>query len=172
MTGSYTDYLANQAGKAKLPSTVVKLGDRAKRVAWFKSRFASARGSFLCLGARFGEEVEALWSLGCSAQGVDIECYRPWVEAGDMNGDIPGCDFVYTNAFDHCWEPRSFLANIRRAASGLMLHLSNGVAGSYETVEWDRIQDVTDMLRECGFHVDTVEKIKPFHGLCYEVFAS
>lgn len=178
VSGEYEAYLAKQASKAKRPSTVAKIHPhRGDRVKWFAQRFSRLSGrSAVCLGARYGEEVEALQGLGWKATGIDIDEYPPWVVAGDMNQPIEGKhDLIYTNAFDHCWEPERFISNVRAAMNPggrLVLHLSDGKAGAFETVEWDETEDVTNLLSRSGFTVERVEHIDKFYGLEFEVVAS
>ena len=140
---NYTEYLMKQAEKAQLARVRRKfLSRRTTRVAWFRERFNALQpGSAVCLGARYGEEVEALNALGWTAHGIDLNEYPPWVQRGDMNAPLVGeYDLIYSNAFDHCWDPKSFLQNIHDALGlgGIaMLHLSDGQPGEYETIEWN-----------------------------------
>lgn len=171
--GTYADYLLLQASKATEPKFREQItADRMKRVDWFLNRFKSAlewrKGTAICLGARYGEEVEALQSLGWDAHGIDLLEYSPWVFPGDMNEPITDhYDLIYTNAFDHCWEPAAFIDNILNALTpdGLvMLHISTGKAGQFETQEWDSIRDVVSLIPK-----SYVVSVNTFYGLDVEI---
>lgn len=181
-TGSYTAYLARQAKKATLSSTRERLStDRKARVAWFFGRFdrlvdgvpTDRFGTALCLGARYGEEVEALETLGWEVKGIDVVPCPPFVVQGDMNAPIKNqVDLIYTNAIDHCWDVPPFLANIRRATRGVfMTHLSDGKAGSSESIKWRHASDVLLEIERAGFRLERVERIEPFYGMELEVVA-
>lgn len=171
--GTYAEYLAKQAYKTANADFRSEIeAKRSERVLWFRDRFAALRerrgGKALCLGARYGEEVEALRGLGWRATGVDLVAYPPWVEQGDMNNPpAEKYDLVYTNAFDHCWNPGQFIANslyaLNRGGS-LVLHIASGPPGEYETVEWDSVEDVANLIRAAGV-VTFVGHFAEFYGL-------
>jgi SAM-dependent methyltransferase len=177
--GSYDEYLLHQAKKAKKVKGPLS-AKRRERVLWFKERF---RGLFpvhkkpvICLGARFGEEVEALQLLGFKgALGIDIEPYPPFVVAGDMNNlYLPdkSVSVVYTNSIDHCWFVPDFLRGIDRVlmSGGIaMFHLAPGGdagAGRYES--W-LIESPEEITASIGYGVIKSLPIKAFHGLTYEL---
>lgn len=175
--GNYAEYLRHQSSKAILPSTQAKLEPYwHERRAWFIERFKTLKGptgNALCLGARYGEEVSALQSLGWNTKGVDIANRSPLVEHGDMNAPIlEKYDLIYTNAFDHCWEPLAFLQNIYNALNSggcCMLHLSDGRAGAFESVEWDETNDVMSLLRSASFRYGRIVQLPiAFYGLTVE----
>lgn len=71
----------------------------------------------LCVGARTGQEVVALRSLGIDAVGIDLVPHEPLVVEGDMH-DIPfptnHFDFLFTNCFDHSLMPQQFVNEAER----------------------------------------------------------
>ena len=74
--------------------------------------------SILCVGARTGQEVVALKSLGyIQSIGVDIVPFKPNVIFGDMH-DLPFTSsffsLVFTNSFDHSIYPLKFLDEVNR----------------------------------------------------------
>ena len=106
----------------------------------------------LCLGARHGEEVEALNSLGWAAVGVDLVACPPLVQAGDFHA-LPFSesmfDLVFSNSVDHLLEPEKFATEIHRVLrpQGLvLLHLqieregdewsSLKIEASSEVISW------------------------------------
>lgn len=154
----YKAYLKHQPRKTQKPDWKAKLeNNRSDRVAWFMERFAvvpNCLGLVLCLGARHGEEVEALWKMGLpGAIGLDLAPHPPWVRYGDMNKlDYPdtSVDMVYTNAFDHCWRPKEFIAGIERVLKpeGLtLLHLAFSL-GDYETHVPEAADEVERLFKQ------------------------
>jgi SAM-dependent methyltransferase len=177
-TGTFDEYMKHQAEKTCDPSTVEKINrHRAGRVEWFRNRFCEIqRGNALCLGARYGEEVEALRSLGFVARGIDLVERPPLVNYGDMNDPIPQAySLIYTNAFDHCWEPEQFLKNIHgglRDEGLFVLHFrGDGQAGRFETIAWEFPIDVYDFVWDNGFKVIEFNRFPEFFGLTHECIA-
>lgn len=169
--GTYQEYLARQAEKSAKPKVRERFAaERAPRVQWFRERFAALpnSGSALCLGARYGEEVEALCSLNWQAKGIDLSACSPWVERGDMNDPPAGLfDLIYTNAFDHCWEPEQLARRMlaRLNPGGIcVLHIASGPPGAFETVAWDSIEDVAALFPNA-----TTESLPEFYGLDTEI---
>ncbi len=171
---TYGDYLAWQASKAPQEKIVSRWKERK---AWFIDRFQSlysSSGEAVCLGSRYGEEVAALWVCGWLARGIDIEENPPFVDSGDMNMPLPHKAFklVYTNAFDHCFDAPMFLSNIGQSlkpGGRFMIHISDGRAGKYETIEWDELDDVLTLLAEAGLIVERAEPMPAFYGLTTEI---
>lgn len=173
--GEYQTYLEVQVQKLLLPRVRKKLHSRRnERVAWFRDRFRSLTpGSAICLGARFGEEVEALQSLGWRVHGLDLAEHPPWVQLGDMNAPIQeSFDLIYSNAFDHCWNPRRFLRNIRNALTAdgrAMLHVGDGKAGAYESIDWDSLSHLLKLVKSSGIKLLSVQSFPEFYGLTTEL---
>lgn len=75
--------------------------------------------SVLCLGARLGTEVKALHTLGYFAIGIDLNpgSENPYVLFGDFHNIVfpeRSVDAIYTNAFDHVYDPERVVHEIRR----------------------------------------------------------
>ncbi|XP_027368874.1 uncharacterized protein LOC113874861 [Abrus precatorius] len=72
----------------------------------------------LCIGARVGQEVEALRRIGVAdSVGMDLVPYPPLVVSGDFHNqpfDNGTFDFEFSNVFDHALYPERFVAEIER----------------------------------------------------------
>ncbi|KAK7369284.1 hypothetical protein VNO80_11320 [Phaseolus coccineus] len=72
----------------------------------------------LCVGARVGQEVEALRRVGVrDSMGMDLVPYPPLVVKGDFHNqpfDNGTFDFEFSNVFDHALYPERFVAEIER----------------------------------------------------------
>ncbi len=171
---SYADYLMWQGSKAPQKKLIEQW---VWRQLWFTERFKPLGvngGHALCLGSRYGEEVAALTQFGWDAYGIDIEPHPPHVVRGDMNMPLPfqSLDLIYTNAFDHCRNALWFLSCIRnglKPGGRFMMHISDGRAGKYETIEWDELGDVLTLLAEAGLIVERAEPMPAFYGLTTEI---
>jgi hypothetical protein len=152
---NYDEYIKHQASKARSKKIRDELKNaREYRVKWFKEQFKSMELSFgsrvLCLGARFGEEVEALRFLGVPAIGLDIDPFLPYVVPGDMN-DLSKYNHVqtiYTNATDHCWDVKAFIQGITKALKNdghLIIHHGFGI-GEFETWSPDNVEEFKTFL--------------------------
>lgn len=71
----------------------------------------------LCLGARTGQEVQALKNLGMKATGIDLVPCEPLVTAGDIHDlkyENDTFDFVFTNIIDHTIYPQKMISEVER----------------------------------------------------------
>ncbi|KAL1198293.1 hypothetical protein V5N11_026958 [Cardamine amara subsp. amara] len=72
----------------------------------------------LCVGARVGQEVEALKRVGVTdSVGMDLVPYPPLVVKGDFHHqpfDDETFDFEFSNVFDHALYPEKFVGEIER----------------------------------------------------------
>ncbi|XP_027362866.1 uncharacterized protein LOC113870476 [Abrus precatorius] len=72
----------------------------------------------LCIGARVGQEVEALRRIGVvDSVGMDLVPYPPLVIKGDFHNqpfENDTFDFEFSNVFDHALYPQRFVAEIER----------------------------------------------------------
>ncbi|GAB4840513.1 hypothetical protein Ancab_021282 [Ancistrocladus abbreviatus] len=72
----------------------------------------------LCIGARVGQEVQALKQVGVSESiGIDLVPYPPLVVKGDFHHqpfDDETFDFEFSNVFDHALYPEKFVGEIER----------------------------------------------------------
>lgn len=86
----------------------------------------------LCLGARTGQEVQALRDMGLDAIGVDLVAMPPLVIEGDVH-NLPfednTFDVAFSNIFDHLLEPQKFVAEVERVlkpGGHFILHIGTG----------------------------------------------
>ncbi|XP_068667342.1 uncharacterized protein [Aristolochia californica] len=81
-------------------------------------RLLSNSSKCLCIGARVGQEVEALHRIGVSdAVGIDLVPYPPLVIEGDFHRqpfDDESFDFEFSNVFDHALYPNRFVSEVER----------------------------------------------------------
>ena len=103
----------------------------------------------LCIGARTGQEVQALLDMGKNATGIDLVPCRPLVQEGDFhnlpyNDEV--FDFVFTNVFDHALYPDKFCSEAFRvlkkggcALFHLQLDMPNDKYG---------VNDITDLNKQ------------------------
>ncbi len=122
---SYDAYLAHQKDKTLDPVRREKwLGeewqtklDGFKDIFQRNQEYVSGKASALCLGARTGQEVQALIDLGVAAKGVDLVPQPPHVEAGDIHNlafEDNAFDLLFTNIIDHSLYPDQFVAEMER----------------------------------------------------------
>lgn len=85
----------------------------------------------LCIGARVGQEVEALKRVGVmDSVGIDLVPYPPLVVKGDFHNQPfqnETFDFEFSNVFDHALYPYKFVGEIERTlkAGGIcVLHVA------------------------------------------------
>ena len=113
-----------------------EIGDFGRAVEIFEGLLADCwnLGEYVvCLGARRGEEVQALLNLGLRAQGYDLVPAPPLVLQGNFH-HLPvtdeSADGVFCNSVDHSDEPQRLAAEIGRIlrpGGAAVLHLSIGV---------------------------------------------
>ena len=178
---SYQEYLDHQASKTlaihdgRLP--IAAFGQRQGMMGLLLLDAAKyhAPGRALCLGARRGEEVAALRSLGWDAIGIDIVPCEPWVTKGDFHHvEYPDASFelVYTNAVDHAFDLNRMLAEVRRVLvpGGLLYcHLDIGISDEWTSVFLGDIADFHETLT--GFSILVSESMPVVHGLNHKLIA-
>jgi SAM-dependent methyltransferase len=123
---TYQDYIDFQKKKTEDPNRRSKwLGEEWDlKVNGFTEEFKRFSvllrpdSKVLCLGARTGQEVVALKSLGITdVIGIDIVPHEPHVFYGDIHDlkyDGETFDFVYTNVLDHSLYPKKMVSEIER----------------------------------------------------------
>lgn len=86
----------------------------------------------ICLGARTGQEVQALRDMGLDAIGVDLVAFPPLVIEGDVH-NLPfednTFDVAFSNIFDHLLEPQKFVSEVERVlkpGGHFILHVGTG----------------------------------------------
>ena len=112
-----------------------------------------AKFPVLCLGARWGHEVEAWTQQGYMAIGMDVAPGdERWVLTGDMHslGDRwPAGSFgiVYTNALDHSRDLESVAGHVKRLLGKDGLFIADAAStgevgrmpGNWEACWWDNV---------------------------------
>ena len=148
---SYGEYIKHQLKKTTDPEIIKRFGDRREeRVSNFCSEFKVLikhvplkTKRILCLGARYGEEVEALQKLGYDAIGIDLVSCIPWVVEGDFH-KIPfeenTFSVLYSNSIDHIRDFPLFASEVCRVLTNdgwLLVKISMKDMGTYETLQLD-----------------------------------
>jgi hypothetical protein len=125
---SYEDYISFQKQKTEDPVRREKwLGKEwDSKIQGFVEIFTSNQDIIshckkaLCIGARTGQEVVALQSMGIDAIGIDIVEQPPNVIQGDMH-ELPfpdgHFDLVFSNVYDHSLYPTKKAKEIERVLS-------------------------------------------------------
>uniref|UniRef100_A0A5B7BUH5 Methyltransferase type 11 domain-containing protein n=1 Tax=Davidia involucrata TaxID=16924 RepID=A0A5B7BUH5_DAVIN len=125
---SYETYIQRQLNKTLNPKLrqIWTTRDWDRKIQVFANFFANLKqkhllsnnSKSLCVGARVGQEVEALRRVGVSdSVGIDLVPYPPLVLRGDFhhqpfeNGTF---DFEFSNVFDHALYPNKFVEEIER----------------------------------------------------------
>lgn len=141
--GSYEEYLRRQKEKTTDPKRIekwqteeweIKLEGFRRAFAYHESIFVPGAKA-LCLGARTGQEVAALWERGVSAVGIDLVPFAPFTVEGDMHNmgyADASFDVVFTNVFDHTPAPSRFVGEIERVlvdTGYAILHLQVSTKG-------------------------------------------
>ncbi|KAM0984281.1 hypothetical protein ACFX14_011855 [Malus domestica] len=125
---SYEAYLERQVNKTNNPRLrqLWTTRDWDRKIQVFSQVFQQMKlqnlltddSKALCIGARVGQEVEALKRVGVSDSiGIDLVPFPPLVVKGDFHNQPFGkdiFDFEFSNVFDHALYPRKFVAEIER----------------------------------------------------------
>lgn len=125
---SYERYIKKQLNKTLDPKLrkIWTTRDWDRKIQVFSKFFEGLKGEgliskeskALCIGARVGQEVEALKRVGVSDSiGMDLVPYPPLVIEGDFHNQPFGnetFDFEFSNVFDHALYPERFVAEIER----------------------------------------------------------
>ncbi len=151
--GAYEEYIRHQKEKTTDPERIRKWKEEEwqPKLDGFRDIFERNRGYIhgrsraLCLGARTGQEVKALWEIGIDAVGVDLVPFPPYTVEGDFHDlafDDETFDLVFTNVFDHALYPGKFCEEMERVLvpEGIvMIHLLIGYQGDQytETMVYD-----------------------------------
>ena len=96
--------------------------------------------------------------MGKKAIGIDIVPNPPLVVKGDFNNlkyKDKKFDMVYTNAFDHAWDPDIFFKNVYRVLKDDGLFVidvfpGEGNFSGYEVIFVEKAEDVKDFLVKSG----------------------
>ena len=168
---SYAEYLDHQASKLsqveeRLYETYEE--DRAE----FRRRFEGCEPlrearNVLCLAARLGTEVRALYDLGYFAVGIDLNPGKDndCVLKGDFHDLVfpdGAVDAVYCNALDHVMDLEKLLSEIDRVLrpggifiADLLQGFEEGFTpGAFESLSWRNREDfIQEIARRSGFDV-------------------
>jgi len=119
----YVDHQSKKTADPKVRHRLQRTYNRRLNVFLERFKYAQKYGflkkgnNCLCLGARLGEEVEALNTLGCRARGIDLVPNPPLVIEGDfMHLKYPDdtFDVVYSNSIDHAFDITGFFKEAYR----------------------------------------------------------
>ncbi|VFQ93234.1 unnamed protein product [Cuscuta campestris] len=125
---SYDAYIQRQLNKTLNPKLrkIWTTRDWERKIEVFAAFFADLKANgllansskALCIGARTGQEVEALRRVGVSDSiGMDLVPSPPLVVRGDFHRQPFGgetFDFEFSNVFDHALYPAKFVGEIER----------------------------------------------------------
>ncbi|XP_022726137.1 uncharacterized protein LOC111282356 [Durio zibethinus] len=125
---SYDSYIQRQLNKTLNPKLrkIWTTRDWDRKIQVFSRFFQELKlqnlltnsSKSLCIGARVGQEVEALKRVGVSDSiGIDLVPCPPLVLKGDFHNqpfDNETFDFEFSNVFDHALYPEKFVAEIER----------------------------------------------------------
>ncbi|XP_010460454.1 PREDICTED: uncharacterized protein LOC104741317 [Camelina sativa] len=125
---SYDYYIQRQLNKTLNPRlrTLWMTRDWDRKIKVFSKFFHDLKrqgllandSKCLCIGARVGQEVEALIRVGVTESvGMDLVPYPPLVIKGDFHHqpfDDETFDFEFSNVFDHALYPDKFVGEIER----------------------------------------------------------
>lgn len=164
---NYEQYVAHQKSK------LLEIGGEAfvdpqKAVDQFRRRFSGIgrlreNATVLCLGARRGEEVQALREMGHFALGIDLEPGKgnAYVVTGDFHdirfGDTT-VDAVYVNCLDHALDIDRIVAEVRRILKpggifivDIVYGFEEGyLVGGHDCMHWPTAKAFADLLAEKG----------------------
>lgn len=163
---SYEEYVRHQQSKFQyldLKDYDLKyrqqLRERLKDASFLKKG-----ANVLCLAARQGTEVKAFHDLGCFAVGLDLNpgVENEFVLHGDFhNVQFPSesVDVIFTNSFDHAFEPTKLIGEIRRLLKPegkLIIEAIHGEAqetkpDQYASFWWQHVDDLVALLGKQGF---------------------
>ncbi|KAL3501077.1 hypothetical protein ACH5RR_035526 [Cinchona calisaya] len=125
---TYESYIQRQLNKTLNPQLrkVWKTRDWDRKIQVFSRFFDELKhkglisngSKALCIGARMGQEVEALKRVGVSdSMGMDLVPSPPLVVEGDFHKQPfkdGTFDFEFSNVFDHALYPEKFVGEIER----------------------------------------------------------
>ena len=176
---NYKAYLSHQKAKRLVyPDSYNKRYKTAllKRIKGL--RFLREARNILCLGARYGAEVEAFIENGNFAIGLDINTRGPskYVLIGDFHRiqfADNSVDVVFTNSLDHVYSLNKVLCEIHRVTKPLGYFITEIVYGSkegtafgrFESFTWQNINDLVSRIKRSGFNqVTTYDFTCPWKG--------
>jgi SAM-dependent methyltransferase len=165
---SYEQYIRHQQSKFQfLDLAEYDVNYRRQLGARLQSAPGLKRGaSVLCLGARQGTEVKAFHDAGCFAVGLDLNPgpENQFVLHGDFHEvqfPAESVDVIFTNSFDHVFDPEKMIGEIRRLLKPDGLLIIEAIEGEaqatapdhYASLWWQHVNDLVALLGERGFAV-------------------
>ncbi|XP_074294705.1 uncharacterized protein LOC141622576 [Silene latifolia] len=174
---SYETYLSKQLNKTLNPKLrqvwTTRDWDRKIRVFTLffhnliQSKFLTNSSKSLCVGARVGQEVEALRQLGIvDSVGIDLVPHPPLVIQGDFHYqpfENETFDFEFSNVFDHALYPEKFVSEIERTLKKggvCVLHVSiTKRADKYSANDLFSVNGLVDL-----FTVSKVVRVRNIDG--------
>ncbi|KAI3731426.1 hypothetical protein L1987_62614 [Smallanthus sonchifolius] len=179
---SYDNYIHHQLHKTTNPKLrqIWTTRDWDRKIRVFTHFFSDLKhkklisnsSKALCVGARVGQEVEALKRVGVSDSiGLDLVPYPPLVIRGDFHHqpfDDETFDFEFSNVFDHALYPEKFVGEIQRTlkVDGVcVLHVAlyrrsdkysaNDLYSTEPLIELFNVSDFVYSRKVDGFGLDT-----------------
>ncbi|GAU35916.1 hypothetical protein TSUD_69490 [Trifolium subterraneum] len=179
---SYETYIQRQLNKTLNPKLrkIWTTRDWNRKIPIFAKFFSELKdknlltktSKALCIGARVGQEVEALRRNGVvDSIGMDLVPYPPLVVKGDFHNqpfDNDTFDFEFSNVFDHALYPQKFVAEIERTLkpNGVcVLHVAlSRRADKYSANDLYSVQPLVELFKNSvllhvrgvdGFGLDT-----------------
>jgi len=121
----------------------------------------------LCIGARTGQEVQALINIGKDAIGIDLVPCEPLVAEGDFHDlsyEDNSFDFIFSNVVDHALYPDKFCSEALRVLKPkgyILFHLVVGeLTDEYGVFDiLDVKKDVLPFFNEC--EIIAINDIQP-----------
>lgn len=183
---SYDEYVTHQ--KQKLEEMLkIKGGFSNWDICEFRLKFyerfkhltshLNSDAIIVCCGARQGTEVEVLHDLGfLNAYGIDLNPGpdNKVVREGDfMRLQEPegSVDLLYTNCVDHAFDLEAMIAEHARVLKpdGFLLYdmgtnMEQGAGGPFESVSWDRTENLVIRLLERFKKLIHAEREESFGG--------
>ncbi|KAL2903488.1 Sterol methyltransferase-like 2 [Bienertia sinuspersici] len=179
---TYQSYIQKQLNKTLNPKLrhLWTTRDWDRKISVFKTFFHRLQSSSilsnssksLCIGARVGQEVEALRRIGVSDSiGIDLVPCPPLVMHGDFHRQPFSdntFDFEFSNVFDHALFPDKFVSEIERTLKPggfCVLHVAlstrsdkysaNDLLGVDPLVKLFRNSELVRVKKVDGFGLDT-----------------
>ncbi|KAF3431138.1 hypothetical protein FNV43_RR25868 [Rhamnella rubrinervis] len=173
---SYEAYLQRQLNKTLNPKLrrIWTTRDWDRKIQVFSRFFEelkvknllSNQSRALCIGARVGQEVEALRRIGVSdSVGIDLVPYPPLVVKGDFHNqpfENDTFEFEFSNVFDHALYPDKFVGEIERTLKPggvCVLHVSvSRRADKYSANDLYSVKPLVKMFKRSEVvHVRTID---------------
>ncbi|OIW00370.1 hypothetical protein TanjilG_05720 [Lupinus angustifolius] len=173
---SYENYIQRQLNKTLNPKLrkIWTTRDWNRKIPVFARFFEELKeknllhntSKALCIGARVGQEVEALRRIGVNdSVGIDLVPYPPLVVKGDFHNQPfanDTFDFEFSNVFDHALYPNKFVGEIERTLKPkgvCVLHVAlSRRADKYSANDLFSVEPLVEMFKNSDLvHVRSVD---------------